>query len=215
MADVSTWTRRIDCSDRGCHANNSHDHIHHRDPIRPRRPTSARPTVSRAAIRRKSFGVLSTVSASGWPHAAGVLYDAVAGEDGIQLYVNTFRSSRKARNVAADGHVAFVIPVRRLPIGPPFSIQFQATARIVEMNDPTITDLVATRCAEALRSARHTRRAGRLLHPHRARRSRPHLRHRCLDDRRRPRSAARRRTIGGTHSLTVITTLPVFCAEST
>jgi hypothetical protein len=96
-----------------------------------------------SAIRRKSFGILSTVSPAGRPHAAGVVYDAVDGPAGLHLYLNTFRSSRKALNVAAAGHVAFVIPVRRIPVGPPFSIQFQASARIIEMNDPEITDLVA------------------------------------------------------------------------
>ncbi len=99
----------------------------------------------RRAIRRRSFAVLSTVSPAGFPHAAGVGYASVD----TTLYVNTERSSRKARNVAADDRVAVVIPVRRLPVGPPFTMQFQGRATVLSMDDPEIADLVA---AEALRS---------------------------------------------------------------
>jgi nitroimidazol reductase NimA-like FMN-containing flavoprotein (pyridoxamine 5'-phosphate oxidase superfamily) len=90
-------------------------------------------------IRTRSFAVLSTVSDAGFPHAAGVAYAAV----GSTLYVNTERSSRKARNVAADDRVAMVIPVRRLPVGPPFTVQFQGRATVVAMDDPEIAALVA------------------------------------------------------------------------
>jgi hypothetical protein len=91
------------------------------------------------AIRKRSFAVLSTVSSAGFPHAAGVAYCAV----GSTLYVSTMRSSRKAQNVAADERVALVIPVRRLPVGPPFNVQFQGRATILASDAPEITALVA------------------------------------------------------------------------
>lgn len=91
------------------------------------------------AIRRRSFAVLSTVSNAGFPHAAGVSYAAV----GSVLYVNTHRSSRKALNVVDNARVAVVIPVRRVPIGPPFNVQFQATAQVIDMDDPRISALLA------------------------------------------------------------------------
>ena len=90
------------------------------------------------AVGRKSFAVLSTVSEAAFPHAAGVMYASV----GRTLYVHTMSSSRKARNVAANPNVGIVVPVRRLPVGPPFSVQFQANASIVAMDDPEITSLV-------------------------------------------------------------------------
>jgi nitroimidazol reductase NimA-like FMN-containing flavoprotein (pyridoxamine 5'-phosphate oxidase superfamily) len=91
------------------------------------------------AIHRHHFAVLSTVSPAGHPHAAGVSYCAVDE----RLYVNTHRTSRKARNVAADGRVGVVIPVRRLPVGPPFNVQFQGTATLLAQDDPEITALLA------------------------------------------------------------------------
>lgn len=88
----------------------------------------------RKAVASRGFATLSTVSEAGFPHAAGVVYVPI-GDD---LYVHTMRSSRKARNVAADGRVGVVIPIRKLPVGPPFTVQFQARAEVVAMDDPEI-----------------------------------------------------------------------------
>ena len=86
------------------------------------------------AIRRHRFAVLSSVSPAGYPHAAGVVYAPV----GTTLYVHTMRSSRKARNVAVEGRVAVVIPTRSIPLAPPFNVQFQARATLLDMDDPEI-----------------------------------------------------------------------------
>ena len=91
------------------------------------------------AIQRRSFAILATVSEAGYPHAAGVAYCAV----GTTLYVNTMRSSRKARNVAAHERVGIVIPVRRVPVGPPFTVQFQGRATLLATDDPEIRDHLA------------------------------------------------------------------------
>lgn len=91
------------------------------------------PTVLEA-IGKRSFATLATSSAQGWPHAAGVLY-ALSGD---HLYVSTLGSSRKARNIAANPRVAVTVPVRRSPFGPPSSIIFQTTARVLELDDPEL-----------------------------------------------------------------------------
>ena len=92
----------------------------------------------RRAIEKRSYCTLATVSAAGRPHVAGVLYEAV--DDA--LYVNTLRTSRKARNVAADPHAAVVIPIRRAPIGPPSAVQFQTAAGLLGIDDARIADLL-------------------------------------------------------------------------
>jgi len=90
------------------------------------------------AIRKRSFATLSTTSSADRPHGAGVLYEAV----GTTLYVNTRRQSRKARNVAANPHVAVCIPIRRVPLGPPSTVQFQGTAEVLDLDDPDVVSLV-------------------------------------------------------------------------
>ena len=88
----------------------------------------------RKAVASRSFATISTVSEAGFPHAAGVIYVPI----GDELYVHTMRTSRKARNVAANERVGVVIPVRKLPVGPPFTVQFQARAELMAMDDDEI-----------------------------------------------------------------------------
>ena len=85
-------------------------------------------------IGKRSFATLATTSAEGWPHAAGVLY----ARSGDHLYVSTRLGSRKARNILENPKVAVTIAVARIPVGPPSSIIFQSTARILELDDPEL-----------------------------------------------------------------------------
>lgn len=102
----------------------------------------------RKAVRSRSFATLSTVSDAGFPHAAGVIYVPV----GDELYVHTMASSRKARNIAADGRVGVVIPVRKLPVGPPYTVQFQARAEVLAMDDTAVTPLIEDGSLKAITS---------------------------------------------------------------
>jgi Pyridoxamine 5'-phosphate oxidase len=91
-----------------------------------------------AALAKRSFATLATTSPQHRPHAAAVLYAAV--DDA--LYVSTQRSSRKARNIAANPHVFVTVPVRRVPFGaPPSTIQFAATAELLAGDDPNVASL--------------------------------------------------------------------------
>lgn len=89
-------------------------------------------------IAKRQFCTLATASTSGHPHVAGVLYSTVD----TTFYVNTSRNSRKARNIANNPNVGVCIPIRRLPIGPPSLVLFQATADMLTIDDPHIGELV-------------------------------------------------------------------------
>jgi hypothetical protein len=97
-----------------------------------------KPEAIRKALEKRSFATLATTSPAGRPHVAGVLYELVNDA----LYINTMRSSRKARNIAANSNVAVCVPVRRIPVGPPSTIQFQAAAEILALDSTEITALV-------------------------------------------------------------------------
>ena len=95
------------------------------------------PALQRTVMRtiaRRDFCMVATVSPAGRPHVAGVVYSAV----GSSLWIHTVTTSRKARNIIANPHVAVSIPFRRLPAGPPFTIHFQARAQLVAMDDPDV-----------------------------------------------------------------------------
>lgn len=111
-------------------------------------PLELAPEAVIEAIRKQSFATLATTSAEARPHAAGVLY-ALAGD---RLYVSTMRSSRKARNILANPDVAVTIPVRRAPVGPPSSIIFQTTARVLELDDTTLREATSSGDLKAVTS---------------------------------------------------------------
>ena len=92
----------------------------------------------RRAIARKSFCTLATASDANRPHVVGVLYAEVEGV----LYVATLETSIKVRNVRQNPRVAVCIPVRRYPVGPPFSVQFQGAAEVCSVDDPSVTALL-------------------------------------------------------------------------
>ena len=85
------------------------------------------------ALRRQTFGTLSTLTAHGRPHATGVEYAVSEKGAPLALYVTTRTTTRKVRNIRAHPDVAFVVPVphRLIPFFPPSAIQFQGSASIV------------------------------------------------------------------------------------
>ncbi len=108
---------------------------------RPTTPFTDDPVHARRVLRtvaKRSFMTLATVSPAGRPHSAGVVYSAV----GTSLWFHTMTASRKARNIEANPHVGVTIPFRRLPAGPPFTIHFQGRARLVALDDPSVTNLI-------------------------------------------------------------------------
>jgi general stress protein 26 len=94
----------------------------------------------RRAIRRRSYCTLATASSANRPLVAGVLYVAV---DGL-LYVSSLRTSVKVRNITSNDRVALCIPVRRFPVGPPFSIHLQGRADILDVDDAEIVERYRT-----------------------------------------------------------------------
>ncbi len=91
-------------------------------------------------IDKRSYAVIATTSSAGNSHSAGVLY----ARSGEHLYLSTMRSSRKARNVAANSSIGVTIPVRRVPVGgPPSAIMFQAQAEVIDLDDAELRRLAA------------------------------------------------------------------------
>jgi general stress protein 26 len=95
-------------------------------------------TTTRQAISRNSFCTLATSSLAAKSHVTGVLYVAV--DDA--LYVNTFDSSIKVRNIRENPQIAVTIPFKRVPLYPPFCVQFQGKAEVLAVDDPRIVQLL-------------------------------------------------------------------------
>jgi len=91
----------------------------------------------RKEIVRRSFCTLATADADGAPHAVGINYAFVDGH----LYLATGRLTKKVRNIRQNPRVAVYIAIRKYPMGPPWSIQFQGMATVLSHDDPEIAGL--------------------------------------------------------------------------
>jgi Pyridoxamine 5'-phosphate oxidase len=114
--------------------------------LRP--PLQLQPSWVWEKLEKRSFCTLATSSTDNSPHVAGVLFVAI----GNVLYVNTLRSSRKARNIARNPQAFVCVPVRRLPVGPPSSIQFAATVNILAVDHPDVVRLVHSGALKSITS---------------------------------------------------------------
>jgi general stress protein 26 len=94
--------------------------------------------LTQRTLTKRSFLLLSTASAANRPHVAGLVYQMVDGH----LYMNSDENSIKVRNIRENDRVAVVVPCRKLPFFPPFTIQLQGKATLLPADDPEIVQLV-------------------------------------------------------------------------
>ncbi len=88
-------------------------------------------------LRGRTFGILGTISPDHRPHSTGVVYGVSTPLAPLAIYVTTRTSNKKVRNVRANPNVSFVVPLSRrlLTFIPPYCVQFQGTAEILEASD--------------------------------------------------------------------------------
>ena len=110
-----------------------------------------------AQLRRKSFGVLSTVNRGGSLQTTGILYAVSPPGTAFRLYLITERSYLKARNISRNPEVSFLgpYPHHLLPFVPASCISFPGRAELVPPDDPegrqafTATRMLRMNLAEA------------------------------------------------------------------
>jgi len=91
-----------------------------------------------AAVRSKTFGVLTTIDARGRPHSTGVLYGVSSPKSPLALFVLTLDSYVKVRNVRANPNTSLVVPFphRILSFVPASCVTFRGRAEVVPVTDP-------------------------------------------------------------------------------
>lgn len=113
------------------------------EPLTPRLdpaglPERDRPSLTLDAIakdlRKRDFGVLTTVGEDGRPDSVGVNYGVSLSESPFSIYVMTRRHLKKARNIAVNPSISFIVPLTRrlLWFLPPPTIRFQGQAEILD-----------------------------------------------------------------------------------
>lgn len=112
-------------------------------------------------LRSKTFGILSTVSQDVRPHSVGVVYGVSPPGKPFCLYLITRPVLKKARNIAQNPNISFVVPFPYFVLRPfPQScIQFQAKAEIVPIDNSDATRAYE-RSVVLRRSKEHSLRLG-------------------------------------------------------
>ena len=106
-------------------------------PAGQRQPTRVTFDLVLHELRNHDFAVLSTVSADGSPHSAGVNYGISRPGPDLAIYVMTRKHLLKARNIAENPWVSLVVPLPRrlLWFLPPPTIQLHGRAEILDWTD--------------------------------------------------------------------------------
>ncbi|MFW9989233.1 MAG: pyridoxamine 5'-phosphate oxidase family protein [Candidatus Odinarchaeota archaeon] len=88
-------------------------------------------------IRKKTFGIISTIDKNGHSHSTGVVYGVAPISSEFALYVLTDKNYKKVKNIENNNSVSFVIPFPHyfLRFVPASCVQFQGTAKIVLFSD--------------------------------------------------------------------------------
>ena len=90
-----------------------------------------------AAVRSKTFGVLTTIDTKGRPHSTGVLYGVAPPSSPFALFILTLESYVKTRNVRSNPNVSLVVtfPHRILSVVPASCVTFRGPAVVVPVDD--------------------------------------------------------------------------------
>ncbi|MFX1326079.1 MAG: pyridoxamine 5'-phosphate oxidase family protein, partial [Promethearchaeota archaeon] len=84
-------------------------------------------------IRKKTFGILSTIDQNGKSHSTGIIYSVSLPESKFSLFILTENNYKKVINIKNDNSVSFVIPFPHhlLRFVPSSCVQFQGTGEIL------------------------------------------------------------------------------------
>ncbi len=89
-------------------------------------------------VREKNFGILSTISPSGWVQSSAVQYAVSQRESIFALYVLSDGTYVKVKNIQQNPKISFLIPFPHhiLRFIPAPTVSFQGTAEVVPFDDP-------------------------------------------------------------------------------
>lgn len=89
-------------------------------------------------VRKKTYGVLTTIDKKGRPHSTGIIYGVSPPTSKFSLYMLTGDNYVKTKNVRRNPLVSFVInyPHHWIRFVPDNYIMYRGTAEIVSPDDP-------------------------------------------------------------------------------
>jgi len=88
-------------------------------------------------LRKKTFGILSTVDRKGRPHSTGLIFAVSSPEDSFAIYMVTLGKSAKVRYIKNNPNVSLLVtfPHYYLRFIPDSTIMFRGTADLTTLDD--------------------------------------------------------------------------------
>ncbi|MHA1965104.1 MAG: pyridoxamine 5'-phosphate oxidase family protein [Candidatus Thorarchaeota archaeon] len=88
-------------------------------------------------VRKKTFGVLTTIDSKGRPHSTGIIYAVGTPEKPFALYSIVGANYAKVRNIKRNPNVSLVVtfPHYWVRFAPASYVMFRGTAEILPDND--------------------------------------------------------------------------------
>ncbi len=88
-------------------------------------------------IRKKTFGVLSTIDSKGRPHSTGILFGLSSPDEPFRIYMLASKDYQKVKNIQRDPRVSFVItfPHFYVRFAPASYVMFRGVAEIIPFED--------------------------------------------------------------------------------
>ena len=89
-------------------------------------------------VRKKTFGVLSTIDSKGRPHSTGIIYAVGSPDSPFALYSIVGVKYAKVRNINQNPKVSLVVtyPHYWIRFAPASYVMFRGTAEIIPDSDP-------------------------------------------------------------------------------
>jgi len=89
-------------------------------------------------VRKKTFGVISTIDSKGRPHSTGIIYAVSSLDSPFALYSIVGEKYAKVRNIQRNPNVSLVVtfPHYWIRFAPASYVMFRGTAEIVPGTDP-------------------------------------------------------------------------------
>ncbi len=94
-------------------------------------------------VRKKTFGVLTTLNKDGTPHTTGILYGVSPPSSKFALYSLTSKSYKKVRNIKGNAKVSFLIPFPHnyIRFAPSSTVTLYGEAELISLDDTEIHEI--------------------------------------------------------------------------
>lgn len=94
-------------------------------------------TLVEKQMRKKTFGIISTISTKNFPHSTGVVFGMSPPQSQLFFYILTGKNYAKTNYIRKNPNVAFTIPFPHyyFRFTPASTVTFQGKAGIIPIND--------------------------------------------------------------------------------